>query len=531
MCRQTPPRVEAVVAITMAEPTQAQASERTIGRPPRSRSPQHPPASHGPPAHPSQTHEEEHRVRRGTARLASASALRQVVQTAVLALTAAVVARSLGASGFGLYAGGTAAYYLALSFTDLGFGVVVTREMAKHPGDEERLLRSTMEVQLMWSVMIALVLVGLGVATGGVRGDVMLVLCPAVAMSGLTSARQIFTVRYSAGPLLVVDLSVALLQAAAMITLALLHTGAIVIASALSLSVCLNVVVAVALARRLLGAGMNSRGFRWRILRMAIPLGIASVLASLYFTIDQVLLGWLVSSHELGEYAAAVRLLTALVALPAFVMAAGIPGLARAANDRALLSRFAGTLANWLAVTALPICIGLAVFARPAVDVLFGAAYAQSIGLVRVLMVAGVLTLVSNVLGMVMLTAGIIRAMVVVNLVSLAVNVAGNIVLAPRYGVTASAWLTAVSEMIVIVYAVVALRRRVSFRIAGAQVWRALVATALAGVVGVLAGAGHLYAVAPAAATFVLAVVLLRAWPAEFLPERWRRFATPSAVS
>jgi O-antigen/teichoic acid export membrane protein len=465
--------------------------------------------------------EDEHnRMSRGTARLASAAAFRQVIGTVLLAVTAAVVARSLGASNFGFYANGTAAYYLAGAFTDLGFGVVAAREMAKHPGEEARLLRSTMQVQLTWSAVIAIGLLGLGLSTGGVRGDVMVVLCPAVLVGGLSAARQIFTVRYRAGPLLRVDISTAALQAIAMSGLALLHAGVIAIAAALSVVTCLNAVVVAALALRAVERTGPTDGDRWRILRMAIPLGIASVLASLYFTIDQVLLGWLVSSRELGEYAAAVKLLSMVVTVPGFVMAAGIPGLARSADDRVALSRFAGMLARWLAVTAFPLSIGLMVFARPAVELAFGPAYTQSIGLLRILMIAGTLSLISNVLGGVLVSLNVLRAMILFNLFSLAVNVAGNIVLAPRYGVTASAWLTAACELIVISYAVVALRRRVSYRILLARVWRPVIATLIAAVVGLAIGANSPYAIVLAIATFVLAVVALHAWPAELIPAR-----------
>src|SRR5579875_1840587 len=86
---------------------------------------------------------------RGTARIASASAVRQVIGTGLSAATAAVVARSLGASGFGLYAGGTAAFYLAVSLTDLGFAVVLARELALEPGQAGRLVRATVHVQVL----------------------------------------------------------------------------------------------------------------------------------------------------------------------------------------------------------------------------------------------------------------------------------------------------------------------------------------------------------------------------------------------
>jgi O-antigen/teichoic acid export membrane protein len=467
---------------------------------------------------------------RGTARIVSASALRQVLWTGLAAATAAVVARALGAADFGLYAGGTAAFYLALSLTDLGFAVVLARELATRPGEEGRLLRATAQVQLLWSGLMAAGLLVTGVVSGGTRGEVMLVLAPAVVISGLSSSRQIFSVRYRPAPLLALDITTALVQAGTMIALAAAHSSPVGIAIGLSASISLNAALAALLAHRAVGAGRPRRGDRAHILRMALPVGIASVLASLYFTIDQVLLGWLVSSRELGQYAAAVRFLTAVVAIPGLVMAAGVPGLARTAADREQLSRFAGTLAHWLAVTALPLAIALAVFARPAVRLVFGGSYTESIPLLRVLMVAGVLSLGNNILSIVLMSLAVVRAMVAVNLLSLAVNVAGNLTLVPHYGVTASAWLTVASEAIVIVYGLAALRHRLSYRLVLSRSRRALLVAGVAGGIGLALGPSHPYAFPAAVGVFAVGLLVLRAWPAELLPERWRWLAVPQAV-
>lgn len=459
---------------------------------------------------------------RGTARLASAAVFRRVIGTGLLAVTAAIVARTLGASTFGEYANGTAAYYLALAFTDLGFGIVAAREIAKHPEDEAGLLISTIQVQLVWSAVVAVGLLSLGLRAGGVRGEVMIVLTPAVLVSGLASARQMFMVRYRASPLLVVDLTTTGVQAVTMSALALAGAGAVAIAGVLSVCTCANTIAVAVLARRMVGRAQPDHRDRLAILRLALPVGMASLLASLYFTIDQVLLGWLVRSHELGYYAAAVKLLSLLVAIPGLLMVAAMPGLARSSGDRGSLSRFAGTLAHWLAVTALPLAVGLIVFARPAILLVFGREYAPAIPLLRIVMAAGVVTLVSNIVGNVLVSLNVIRVMLIFNLISLAVNVAGNITLAPRYGVTASAWLTLACELFVASCAAVVAGRHLSYRVVIARVWRPALATLIGALVGLLLGPSHLYSIPVAAATFACTVAALRAWPVELLPVRWR---------
>ncbi|MDQ6778447.1 MAG: oligosaccharide flippase family protein [Actinomycetota bacterium] len=462
-------------------------------------------------------------VTRGTARMASVAGIRQLLQTALLAGTAAVVARFLGPTDFGFYVGGTAAFNLAVALTDLGFSSVLLREMAKRPEEQGRLLRATMQLQTMWSVAVALGVVALGLAAGGQRGAVMLVLCPAVALAGLAAPRQLFGVRYRAAPLLITDLSLATLQAVVMITLAVERSGVIVLAVVLSAFTCLSGAIVTLLARRLVRTERPRKGELWQILRIAVPIGFASILASLYFTIDQLLLGWLVPARALGHYAAAVRLLAIVVMIPGFVMAAGLPGLARTADDKQSLSRFAATLSHWIAVSALPLCIGLAVFARPAIHLVFGPSYADSAALLQVLMIAAVLALVSNVTGITMISLSIIRPQVIFNTISLALNVLGNVVLAPRYGVLASAWLTVACEALIVSYGLVTLRRHVSYRMLLGKVWRPVAASALAVAPGLLLGAYRPYAIAASVIAFLIAMFALRAWPPDLLPDRLLR--------
>ena len=128
--------------------------------------------------------------------------------------------------------------------------------------------------------------------------------------------------------------------------------------------------------------------------------------------------------------------------------------------------------------------MGLAVFARPAVQILFGSAYLGAVPLLRILMLAAFLAFASNVLGITMTALGIVRPQVIFNTLSLIVNVTGNIILAPRYGVHVAAWLTVASEGIVASYGAVTLARRISYRQILEETWRPLLAAGAGALVG-----------------------------------------------
>jgi O-antigen/teichoic acid export membrane protein len=445
--------------------------------------------------------------------MASASGVRQLLSTAMLALTAATVARCLGPHGFGVFSGGTAAYGLAGSATDLGFSLYLVRELSSRPGDEGPLMGTAVQAQLSWTVVPTVGLLVLGLIAGGARGAVMLALCPAIALSGLGVSRQIFSVRFRATPLLVLDVATTVLQCLIMIGLALAHAPVIALALNMTFFSVAVGLISLTLARQLVTFEIPSKAAVVTFVRSSLPLGVASLLASLYFTIDLTLLGWLVRPQALGDYAAAVRILTVVVTIPGFIMAAGIPGLARHADDREQLSRFAGTLAHWIVSSALPLAVGVAIFAAPTILVLFGSPYLGAVPIIRILMLAGLLSFVSQITGIILMTQGIIRPQIIFNVISLALNVTGNIVLVPRYGVVASAWLTVVSEAIVISYGLVVLRTRLNYASVFSKVWRPALAIAIAGGAGLLLGAASALAAFISAITFVLAMSIARAWP------------------
>jgi O-antigen/teichoic acid export membrane protein len=448
----------------------------------------------------------------GTRRVATVAAIRQVVTMGVLAFTGIVVARFLGPHSFGLYAGGTAAFNLALGFCDFGFSALLLREMAKRPDEASRLMSAALAAAIVWSAAITLALIGLGLVAGGTRGKVMLILAPSIVFFGIALSRQIFTARYRARPLLILDVTSTLAQCGIMVALAVNHAPLLLLAANLSVWNILSASIALLMARRMVHISMPA----WRDIATfvsgALPIGVASLLASLYFTIDLTLLGWLVKPTALAHYAAAVRLLSLVVMIPSLILTAGLPGLARSSTNREDLSEFAGTLARWIGMAVLPVGAAFAVFAYPLVHVAFGSAYAPAAPLIRILMVAGCLAFSSNVTGVTMISLGIIRPQIIFNSLSLVVNVAGNVLLVPRYGVTASAWLTVASEAIVFGYGVVVLRHRLDYRAIGGQVRGTLLAVVAGSVVGLALGANSVVSMLAAAAAFLVVGAVTGAW-------------------
>jgi O-antigen/teichoic acid export membrane protein len=212
--------------------------------------------------------------------------------------------------------------------------------------------------------------------------------------------------------------------------------------------------------------------------------------------------------------------------LPAVVLPAALPGLARVSDERAELTRLLTRVWHWLAAVGLPMCAAIALFAEPAVRLVFGSEYLDAVPIVRVFALAGVLSLVNSTLDIAMVTKRLGGRMVLKNAVVLIVNIAGNVAFAPAFGVIASAWVTVASEVVAAAWAAWALAPYLS----AVPALRITVRPALA--VGVSSVAAIALIDKPALGIAIYASVLLvsfaslGAWPQEL-----RRTRNPSSAA
>ncbi len=443
--------------------------------------------------------------------------LRRAVITCLSALSTAIVARKIGSSDFGQFSSALATFFLLMSASDLGFSLVLGRELAVQPEQQGPLTRAALQVMSAWAAVLTALTVAMVAVIGvtSTRGTVLLWMTPAVATAGLTGVRQIFLVTYQTRKMALVDTMSNLGATAVICAVALAGLGVGWIAAATSLQFVANSVWMARVGLRLLDKQRPSTQHRRTILAQSLPLGIASLLSSAYFTIDMALLGFVVSGPQLGYYAAAVKFLSILVTVPGLVVTAALPGLSVRAKDRDELASLMASIWHWLATVGLPLCAGTAVFAGVAIRTLFGPGYASSVGLLQVLAASAAVALASNLFGTVLVAQRRSRWMLVQNAVALVGNVAGNILLVPRYGVAAAAWLTLGTEVFVCMGAALAIRRTVDFLPAVKVSTSPLLAVTAMMAVGVALGRWPVAAVAGACLAYASLLSLTGGWPPE----------------
>ena len=453
--------------------------------------------------------------------------IRKVAGSLLSTASSVVVVRCLAPGEFGRYAAGLAAFHLLLALTEFGFSEVLGRELGRGRADASSFGRLVLTVNLAWSALVALagvVLAGF-FAFGSTRGDTLLVLTPAIALAGLTAVRQFFYATHQVGRMATLDLTVSALTTAAVVALAVGGASAVVLAAALCAGSAVNGLGMLRLAWHWLAPrsgtatvpGVPRRQAVGVLARAAFPIGLASFLSTAYVLVDIVILSSVFPAEVIGQYASAVKVLSILTIFPGLVMSIVLPHLSADWGDPERLAMLSARVWHWFMSLVLPAVVIVAINAEPVMRLLFGDGYATAAPYLRILTLAGAISMLSQLLGVLVVAGGRAHWLVAQNFGALALNVGGNLAIAPVIGISAAAWLTVLTELVVCAGRWWVLRDRISVRPLLAVSARPALAVLIAAAAGLTVTGSTWVAIPLAGVVYLIALSALRGWPPEWI--------------
>jgi O-antigen/teichoic acid export membrane protein len=442
-----------------------------------------------------------------------------------------VSTRYLGVDDYGALAAAIAFTSLVNLVTDVGIWNIGAREIAKRPGETQRIVGGLVTAGLAVSLVAAAVgVLATFVVYGGeddelVRRGVLLLLLtlPFAAPYGAASAYFIARQQpYLAMLASVIASVVTLAGLAAASALDWGFTG-IVLVYVAAAAVQGVVVLVLAAGKVRLRPTADLRLAR-QLLGWALPLGGAMLIGGLYWRIDIVLLSTLAANAEVGLYGLAYRMVDALVTLPGFVLITLLPEFARLGERRERFDEIVQKAFGVMQVGALAVFVPFVIFASEITELIGGEDFREAAPVLQLLMVGVALSFMSATVAQAIIALNRQRTLLPLTVVLLAVNVALNLAFIPPWGATGAALAFALSEVVHLVVIVSIYRRfaRAPRPWKGARVLAAGCAMAAAAVVKLLpvAGEGGLVLTvalggAVGLALYVGALYALRAMPPE----------------
>ena len=203
----------------------------------------------------------------------------------------------------------------------------------------------------------------------------------------------------------------------------------------------------------------------WSMMRnlwmTAFPLLLNSLLLTVFFRFDAVILRSVAGDYALGLYDAAYKVISMTQIIPPYVVGALFPLLAhRAVHDREALAPLvvrAVTVLQWLAWIGV---VGVVFMADELIWTLGGTAYLpNAANALRILIWYLPLSYITGVLQYALLAVQQQKSITVAFVVATVVNITGNLILIPTYGALAAAAVTVLTEIALMVAIWPTLRR------------------------------------------------------------------------
>lgn len=168
------------------------------------------------------------------------------------------------------------------------------------------------------------------------------------------------------------------------------------------------------------------------ILRSALPLAIATMLATLLIRMDQLMLGWFTNSTEVAIYASAAKLTEAKLMIFGGASIVAIPFLGE--KGAVSSTERQNTLLIVAFIVAVLVVMVLLPNANNVIRYSFGAAYEEATYAYTILLVGLPIIFVNNMIGRILLSDGKTKDIVFRNLMAVIINFFTNLILIPTHG-------------------------------------------------------------------------------------------------
>jgi len=449
----------------------------------------------------------------------------QVVNIALGIVTTVVIVRALGADQYGQWATILAVIDLIATFGNFGLENVAIRFATQEPEREGAWVGATTSLRLAIAVpMIAAFVVAIAILAS--EGEMLvtgLLLSLLYLTGAISTLRIVFRLHVRNHITVAFTTLTSVLWAGSVIAIAALDGGMVAFAIAfLSVSIVVNLALAAIALRTIPVQWRGARRMWGRLLRIGIPVGIAGTLTFTYGRIDQILVYELApNAADVGIYAAMYKILDNAGFVPMSVMVTLFPVMAGLfPSDPARLRRMMQIAIDYLTIVALGGLALTIVAAEPIVELLYGPDYVSGATVLTILVAAFIPICIGNVAGNMVIAMNLQRRYIWFAALGLGLNVPLNIVLIPEFGIEAAAWITLLTEIVVVALSTTMVLRKIELRLSLRRIGLALFASALAALAvwGLRqAGAGAIVLVLAMAALYPALLLAFRALDLEEL--------------
>jgi len=366
------------------------------------------------------------------------------------------VARYLGPENFGLLSYVISFVALFGPISNLGLDSIVIRNIVFNPDDKNKILGTTFILKILGGLLsLVFVIVTVSLLRPGDKVSLVLVSILSLKLvflsfdtidlwfqSQINSQYSVISKKSAFFLIVIVKVMMVFLKAPliAFILATLLETifGA------------LGLLIVYQYRERDINSWKVNLKLSKQLLRNSWPLIFSGLAIMIYMKIDKIMLGQMIGNNAVGIYSVATRISEVWYFIPMAIAASVFPAIIRSRKkgNEALYEKKMQTLYDILTLLSYLTAISLAILASPIIRILFGAAYTQSIPILKIHIWAFIFISLGVARGKWLITEELMKIAMLFTVMGAIANVGLNYALIPKYGGLGAAWATFISYLI-----------------------------------------------------------------------------------
>ncbi len=191
----------------------------------------------------------------------------------------------------------------------------------------------------------------------------------------------------------------------------------------------------------------------WKILKTSLPIGIGTMMTSIYFNFDITMLGFMRGAREAGLYNATYKLLMFLLLVDRVFSMVILPLFSRHyKKSRKSFEHVLSMASRAIIAVVLPLSAGGFMLALPIMGFVYGGEYTNSFTTFRLLIWALVITGVGSIYTQGLIASGNEKKYASAMIMGTLANVVLNLIMIPKFGMVGAAVATLFSEVVMVFF-------------------------------------------------------------------------------
>jgi O-antigen/teichoic acid export membrane protein len=380
----------------------------------------------------------------------------KILSTILALVSIGFITRYLGTKGFGDYSTVLAFFSFFGSLADLGLYAITAREISRENADEKKILGNAFSLRLLSSLVVFIlspVIIYFLPYSIEVKAGIIVAAASFVFSSTYMVLNGVFQKNLAMDRVATVEITGKIIQVLLVVLAVYQNLGfTVIIASMLVASIFNFVLVSIMVNKYIPLKPQLDIDYCKKFLRQSAPLGFSAIVIFIYFKIDTILLSILKTNTEVGIYNAAYKVIENISFFPAMIIGLVFPILSRNIfSNKDEFERIANETMKVFLILVVPMIIGTLFLAPGIIHIIGGSAFLESINTLRILIFALAFIFFGGFFNNILIAANQQKRMLYAFAGCAIFNVSANLIFIPIYSYTASAIISSLTEMLVMI--------------------------------------------------------------------------------